>query len=121
VTVADDTKTQFRDTATDAAGNSSACSVSLKCVEDSTAPDTTITSGPTGTTCRPTFRFKSSESNSTLECRYDAEPFRACSGAGRDRPPAPLSIGSHTFYVRAIDRAKNTAPTPAQRTFTVAG
>jgi large repetitive protein len=81
----------------------------------------TITSGPTGTTTdrTPTFRFASTEKNSTFECRYDSEQFRPCSGSGKDTPPTRLSLSSHTFYVRAIDKAKNTDPTPAQRTFSV--
>ena len=90
-------------------------------VEDSTPPETTITSGPTDTTKarKPTFQFKSSETKSTFECRYDSDPFGPCSGAGKDTPATNLSLGSHTFYVRATDPAKNTDPTPAQRTFTV--
>ena len=41
---------------------------------DTTAPDTTITSGPTGTTndSTPTFAFTSSEADSVFECRVDS-------------------------------------------------
>ena len=75
--------------------------------EDSNPPDTTITSGPTGTTRdrQPTFKFKSSESSSTFECRYDSEAFRPCSGNGSDKPATALSFGTHTFSVRAVDAA----------------
>jgi hypothetical protein len=122
VSVTDDSTTALRATATDAGGNASACSVALKYVEDSTPPDTTITSGPSGSTRdrTPTFKFQSSETKSTFECRYDSESFHACSGRASDTPRNPLSLGSHTFYVRAVDRAKNADPTSAQRSFTVA-
>ena len=123
VSVADNTTTQFRARATDAAGNNSGCSGTFKYVEDSNPPDTTITAGPSGTTTdrQPTFYFKSSESNSTFKCRYDSETFRACSGNGSDKPGTALSLGTHIFSVRAHDAAKNADPSPAQRTFTVVG
>ena len=122
VGVAGDTTTVFRATATDAAGNVSPCSSGLTYVEDSTPPQTTITSGPPGPTTdhRPTFGFASSEPNSTFKCRFDSQPFAPCSGPGAShRPATPLSDGSHSFDVRATDRASNTDPTPANRTFTV--
>ena len=122
VTVADDTTTAFGATTTDAAGNVSACSSGFAYVEDSTPPETTITSGPPSPTTnrRPTFQFSSSQANSTFRCRFDSQPFAACSGPGAShRPATPLSNGSHFFAVRATDRANNTDPTPATRTFIV--
>ena len=121
--VADNTTTSFRARAIDAAGNASACSAPRTYVEDSTAPQTTITSGPGATTndTTPTFTFTSSESGSTFQCRFDAEAFAACSGPGASHTRStPLSNGSHTFEVRATDRAKNIDATPNKRTFTVA-
>ena len=121
--VADNTTTSFRARAVDAAGNASACSAPRTYVEDSTAPQTTITSGPGATTndTTPTFTFTSSESGSTFQCRFDAEAFAACSGPGASHTRStPLSNGSHTFEVRATDRAKNIDATPNKRTFTVA-
>ncbi len=123
VSVADNTTTSFRAKAIDAAGNVSPCSSGFTYVEDSTAPETTITSGPPilTTNDRPTFRFASSEASSTFRCRFDSQPFAICSGPGAShRPATPLSNGSHTFYVRATDKANNTDPTPANLTFTVA-
>jgi Big-like domain-containing protein/purple acid phosphatase-like protein len=120
--VADNTTTSFRATATDAAGNASPCSAARNYVEDSTAPETTITGGPSGSTTdnTPTFTFTSSESGSTFRCRFDSQAFGPCSGPGASHTPAtPLSSGVHSFEVRAIDRAKNPDPTPAKRTFTV--
>jgi hypothetical protein len=123
--VADNTTTSFRATATDLAGNRSECSAARTYVEDSAAPQTTITSGPAGGSTTPdhtpTFGFSSSESGSTFRCRFDSQPFAACSGPGASHTPSsPLPDGPHTFQVRAIDRANNPDPTPAQRTFTVA-
>ena len=109
-------------TATDAAGNISPCSAAQTYVEDSRAPETTISDGPSGSTSElfPIFSFTSSQPGSTFECRFDSEPFAACSGPEASHTPAlPLLPGLHTFEVRATDAALNTDPTPASRTFTV--
>ncbi len=89
---------------------------------DTDPPETTITSGPSGSTNdpTPTFAFSSDEAGSTFECRFDAAAFGACSGPGDSHTPAAaLSAGPHTFAVRATDAATNTDPTPASRSFTV--
>jgi Glycosyl hydrolase catalytic core len=89
---------------------------------DTRAPETTITGGPSGSTAdhTPTFTFTSSESGSTFQCRFDSQPFGACSGPGASHTPSTsLSDGAHSFDVRAIDKANNADPTPARRTFTV--
>jgi hypothetical protein len=83
---------------------------------DTTAPDTTITSGPTGdvASTSATFTF-SSEAGATFECSLDnPTTFGPCplSYTG-------LSQGSHTFRVRAKDAAGNVDASPATRTFTV--
>jgi hypothetical protein len=122
VPVADNTTTRVRATATDAAGNTSPCSAAKTYVEDSAAPETTITDGPSGETGEPspTFTFAAGEPGSTFECRFDSEPFAACSGPDASHTPAlPLVSGPHTFEVRATDAALNTDPTPASRAFTV--
>ncbi len=121
VTVADNSTTAMRATAT-AAGNTSACSSPLNYVEDSAAPETTITSGPTGTTnnSTPTFGFSSSEAGSSFECRFDADAFAPCSGPGATHTPSTaLADGEHVFEARATDQAGNVDPTPASRSFTV--
>jgi CSLREA domain-containing protein len=85
---------------------------------DTTAPETTIDTGPSGLTndAIPAFGF-SSEAGATFECALDAAAFAACS------PPyaidVPLAEGAHTFAVRATDAAGNTDPSPADRAFTV--
>ena len=66
--------------ATDVAGNTDASpatrsfTVGTAPPPDTTAPDTTITSGPTGTTTdnTPTFAFTATEANSVFECRVDS-------------------------------------------------
>jgi Glycosyl hydrolase catalytic core len=109
--------------AIDPVGNESTV-VSRQFVVDTTPPNTTITGGPaagSSTADRtPTFTFSSSEANSTFQCRYDAKAFVPCTGPGAsDTPSTALTVGQHTFYVKAIDRAKNADPTAAARTFTV--
>ena len=132
--VADNSQTSFSATATDGAGNVSACSAPIAYVEDSTvpappstpatppaadtsAPDTTITDGP-----RPkekkgsaTFSFSASEPGSTFECRLDGADWEACTSP-RD---VKVKKGKHTFEVRATDAAGNTDPTPATQSWTV--
>ncbi|MDP3889825.1 Ig-like domain-containing protein, partial [Nocardioides sp.] len=87
---------------------------------DTTAPDTTVVSGPNGPTsdATPTFTF-SSEPNAIFQCSVDLQPFTACSGPGNAHTTAPLTDGPHTFRVRAIDAASNIDPSPATRGFIV--
>jgi hypothetical protein len=63
----------------------------------------------------PTFRFKSSLTPATFQCKLDGGSFKACSSPDT---LARLSLGRHTFKVRAI-HAGSTDPTPASRTFKV--
>ena len=86
---------------------------------DTTAPDTTITGGPSGATqaTSATFRFSSTEAG-TFECRLDSPdpaPWQPCAS------PQSYTVteGTHTFEVRAKDAAGNTDSTPASRTWTV--
>lgn len=87
---------------------------------DSTAPQTTITAGPTGkTTIRtPRFAFRSSEAGgSTFRCRLDGSPWVSC------RSPklyGRLPVGRHAFDVQASDPVGNRDPSPARRTFSIA-
>jgi hypothetical protein len=86
---------------------------------DTTAPNTTITSGPTGTTTdnTPTFGFTASESGSTFRCRLDAGAWTACTSPWTT---GALTDGMHGIAVRATDAAGNTDATPATQSFTVA-
>ncbi|HEX6228688.1 MAG TPA: Ig-like domain-containing protein, partial [Solirubrobacterales bacterium] len=119
VSVPDNSTTIFRARASDAAGNSSACSTSsITYTEDSQAPNTQIDSGPSGPTndATPTFSFSSPDETAIFECRVDEEAFTSCSSP---HTTAALSDGPHTFEVRAKDPAGNTDPSPASRSFTV--
>jgi len=82
-------------------------------------PQTTIDSGPSGTTNDPTprFTFSSSEAGSSFECKRDAGGYSPCTSP---RTMAHLADGAHAFRVRATDPAGNVDPTPAVRSFTVA-
>lgn len=121
--VADDSSTQITATATDTAGNTSLCSTPLTYVEDSTAPDTSIVSGPSGSTidATPTFGFDSPD-GTAFQCSIDAgtPAFAPCSGPGKAHTrAAALAAGSYTFRVRALDEAGNPDTTPATRAFSV--
>ena len=85
---------------------------------DTTPPESTIVSGPSGTvsSASASFTFSSSESGSTFECRLDGGAYGSCASP---MSYANLSDGSHTFRVRATDAAGNTDATPALRTWTV--
>ena len=110
--------------ATDVAGNTDASpatrsfTVGTAPPPDTTAPDTTITSGPTGTTSdnTPTFAFTATEANSVFECRVDTGAWADCTSPWTT---AALSDGDHSVSVRATDVAGNTDATPATRSFTV--
>ncbi|WP_395814992.1 adventurous gliding motility protein AgmC [Archangium minus] len=106
--------------ATDAAGNTSEGSAghSFTIVQDSAAPDTTITSGPVGTTSEnsATFTFDSNEPGVTYECSLDGADFAPCLSPVTF---TGLSEGEHTVRVRARDAAGNVDATPATRTWTV--
>ena len=111
----------FHFRAIDAPGNESQIR-SRSFTVDTIPPQTTITTGPSGSTSdrTPTFTFSSSQSGSTFACRFDSQPFAPCSGPGASHTPSTaLTIGNHTFDVRATDAAKNIDPTPARRAFAV--
>jgi hypothetical protein len=95
---------------------------------DSHPPQTTITAGPSGVThdTTPTFNFSSSEAGSSFQCvirlASGSGSLGACSGPGASHTPGlPLRDGDYVFSVRARDKAGNNDPTPANRSFTVAG
>jgi hypothetical protein len=110
--------------ATDVAGNTDASpatrsfTVGTAPPSDTTAPETTIGSGPTNpaTSTSASFGFTSSEAGSTFECKLDTGAFAACTSP---KAYSALSTGSHTFSVRATDAAGNTDATPAAQTWTI--
>ena len=108
----------FEVRSTDSAGNVESPPVGRTFTVDANAPDTAITTGPTGTIDdqTPTFRFTSPDAGATFECRVDGADFGPCESP---YTTAVLPNGSHTFQARAKDAAGNTDATPASRTFTV--
>jgi hypothetical protein len=104
--------------ATDSAGNADATPDNYTWTVDSTAPDTAIDSGPSGTvgSAAASFEFSSDEAGSTFECKLDGGAFSACASP---QAYSGLSDGSHTFSVRAIDAAGNADPTPSTRAWSV--
>jgi hypothetical protein len=85
---------------------------------DTTPPETTIQSKPAASSpaTEAIFSFSSSEGGSTFECSLDGEPFAECSAPAEY---TDLTVGQHTFRVRAIDIELNVDPTPAEYTWTV--
>ncbi len=114
----------FEVRATDAAGNVDSTPASYSwTVVDATAPQTTITSQPPASTpsTSASFEFTGSDNHTapgqlTFECSLDGDPFAACTSP---HSYSDLSIGSHTFRVRATDEAGNTDASPALYTWTV--
>jgi peptidoglycan/xylan/chitin deacetylase (PgdA/CDA1 family) len=104
--------------AKDGLGNVDATPATRTWTVDTSAPGTSITSGPTGTvsSTAASFAFSSTESGVTFECKLDSGAWAACSSP---KAYSGLSNGSHTFSVRAKDAAGNVDPTPATRTWTV--
>lgn len=106
----------------DNAGNVSTVAIQdeiqLDSLLDTTAPNTTIASGPSGTlkSTSASFGFSSSEAGSKFQCSLDGAAFTSCASP---KSYTNLKNGSHTFKVRAIDQAGNTDATPAVRTWKV--
>ena len=108
--------------ATDAAGNVDPTPASagwtVQTPADTTPPETSITSGPAASTTETSadFSFTSSERESSYGCKFDGGSWGSCN------PPkgySSLSVGDHTFAVRATDAAGNVDPTPASDSWTV--
>ena len=84
---------------------------------DSTPPETTLRSAKPRLARAATerrkavyvFRFRSSERNSTFQCKLDGRDWRRCSSP-KEVKVAP---GRHTFRVRATDSSGNRDRTPA--------
>jgi hypothetical protein len=115
--LADGTHT-FEVRATDPAGNTDATPAAHSWTVDTTAPSTSLTSGPPDPTnsTSATFVFSASEPGSTFDCALDGGSFGACTSA---KTYSGLADGTHTFEVRATDSAGNTDPTAASFTWTV--
>lgn len=111
---------EFRVRAWDPAGNIDATPASRTwtiAAPDATAPETTITAGPSGTTTSTSasFSFSASE-QATFECALDGAAYAPCTSP---RAYSGLAGGSHTFTVRATDAVGNVDASPASRTWTI--
>jgi outer membrane biosynthesis protein TonB len=85
---------------------------------DTTAPETTINSGTSGTTTSTSagFQFSASETGSSFQCKLDSGSWASCSSP---KSYSALAVGAHTFAVKATDGAGNTDASPATRSWTV--
>ncbi|TDD29679.1 DNRLRE domain-containing protein [Kribbella turkmenica] len=85
---------------------------------DTTAPDTLIASGPDASTvaATATFTFTSTEPGSTFACALDGTTYVPCTSP---RTLSGLTVGDHTFRVRATDAAGNADQSPAAYSWTV--
>lgn len=102
--------------ATDSASNT-ACATSSFDYE-SPMPTVTITSGPSGTvtSTSATFAFSSNLSPVTFSCNLDGSAYSTCTSP---KAYSALTVGSHTFCVRATTTVGDVGPS-ACRTWTVA-
>lgn len=107
----------FSARATDVAGNTGPVA-SRAWTVDTTAPETSIDSGPSGetTSSSASFGFSSTESNVTFECKLDSGPWESCTS---EKAYSGLVAGSHAFLVRARDAAGNVDASEAMRTWTI--
>ncbi len=83
-------------------------------------PETTLTSGPSGTIAVDSaiFAFTSSQPGS-FQCRLDSSDESAWSPCASPRFYSALADGSHSFEVRAVNEVGDVDPTPAAGSFTV--
>jgi M6 family metalloprotease-like protein len=117
----------FQVQATDQAGNTDPTPASYNWAIDITAPDTSITSGPTGTITvnSATFNWTGSENvtaaaNLVYTYRLDPiEPSFSAFGSATSKSYTNLANGNYTFYVKARDQAGNEDTTPATQGFTL--
>lgn len=115
--LADGTHT-FAVKAVDGSGNTDATPDSRTWTIDSTAPGTTVNSGPsTFTNDRTaTLGFNSDDATATFECQLDEGAWSSCTSA---KTYSSLTDGWHTFKVRASDAASNVDASPAEYSWAV--
>ena len=91
-------------------------------VVDLATPETTVGPAPALTRdATPTFRFRSSEPG-TFQCSFDrgSASFAPCTGpSGSYTLIHPVTDGTYTFRVAAVDASGNVDPTPATRTLRI--
>jgi hypothetical protein len=108
----------FRVRAVDAAQNADPTPAAYTWTIDQTAPETLISDGPgasTGSTSA-SFQFNSPEPGVAFQCQLDTGSWAACT---TPKAYSGLSVGSHTFKVRAVDAAGNQDLSPATYPWTI--
>jgi hypothetical protein len=89
-------------------------------VTDQLPPETTLDQTPNGTTSNliASFGFSGTDNHSsvTFQCSVDGGIYESCSSPFNT---STLSVGSHTFAVRAVDVLGNIDPTPASYSWTI--
>ena len=108
----------FNVRAVDAAGYVDPTPATRSFTVDTVAPDTSITSAPTGTvtSSAASIAFTSPDATATFQCSLDAAAYAACASP---KSYSGLADGPHTFQVKAVDPAGNVDPTPASASWTV--
>jgi hypothetical protein len=82
------------------------------------APQTTLRGKPPKRTHdrTPSFRFVADEPGSSFQCKLDHKPYRTCRSPFTAKR---LSLGPHTFKVRARDDSGKLDPTPVSYSFKI--
>lgn len=91
----------------------------LSALDALVAPQTSITSGPSGSSTDTTAKVEFASSTKapvSFECRVDGAQFSACTSP---LSLSGLAVGDHTVEVRAKDTHGNADPTPASASWTV--
>ncbi|MGH2974194.1 MAG: Ig-like domain-containing protein, partial [Solirubrobacterales bacterium] len=125
VSVSGDSTTSLSATATTAAGSTSGCSEQILYVEDSRAPDTTITAKPVILASAATAKFEFSGDDGSgsgvesFKCRIDSSDPGDWAACVTGKEYTGFDDGSHSFEVRAVDMAGNADTSPATYAWTV--
>jgi hypothetical protein len=107
----------FRVRAIDAAGNVDSTPASHGWTVDTTAPDTSVDSGPSATHHEHERDVHLRRRvGSSFECSLDEAAFAACTSP---REYTALAAGAHTLRVRAKDAAENVDASPASHNWTI--
>ncbi len=104
--------------ATDGYGNVDATAATFSWTVDFAPPQTTIKKGPAANTKarKATFKFTSTEANSSFKCKLDKKPWKTCKTGVSYKN---LKKGKHTFQVRASDSLANQDTSPAKKTWRI--